>query len=206
MSLHRPLRTAADGIQGGGTLYIMIVKDDFSRYAWTYDLPMKSDAAAAFKRFLADVRGHGTPSLVECVRSDNGGEFAGRAFRDLCDERGIRQEFTTPDTPKLNGVAERGLGLIQDAAAAAMLEAPRLFPDTQLPASTGMWAEACVWACDAFNKSATTANPGNKSPHELFLGSLPPLTLLPFLKPGYCRVRRVNKAAPKAEPCFFLNG
>ena len=153
-----------------GALYIMIVKDDFSRYAWTYHLRQKSDAAAAFKRFLADVRNHGTPSLVECVRSDNGGEFAGRAFRDLCDERGIRQEFTTPDTPKLNGVAERGLGLIQDAAAAAMFEAPRLFPDIQLAAGTGMWAEACVWACDAFNKLATTANPGDKSPHELFLG------------------------------------
>ena len=86
-----------------------------------------------------------------------------------------------------------------------MFLAPRLFPDTQLPAGTGMWAEACVWACDAFNKSATTANPGNTSSHELFLGSLPPLTLLPFMKPGYCRVRRVNKAVPKAEPCF-LNG
>ena len=30
--------------------------------------------------------------------------------------------------------------------------------------------------------------------------------MLPFLNPGYCRVRRDSKAAPKAELCFYLNG
>ena len=51
-------------------MYIMIVKDDYSRYAWMYYRPQKSDAAESFKRFLVDIRDRGTLSLVECVRSD----------------------------------------------------------------------------------------------------------------------------------------
>ena len=35
----------------------------------------KSDAGRAFRSFLASVRADGIPSLVEIVRSDNGGEF-----------------------------------------------------------------------------------------------------------------------------------
>ena len=56
-----------------GKKYVMIVKDDFTRYAWVYFLERKSDAADAFRKFLADVRGDGVPSEVERVRSDNGG-------------------------------------------------------------------------------------------------------------------------------------
>ena len=51
--------------------YVMIVKDDFTRYAWLYFLERKSNAADAFRKILADVRGDGVPSEVESVRSDN---------------------------------------------------------------------------------------------------------------------------------------
>ena len=40
-------------------------------------LRSKSDAGSAFRSFLASVRADGIPSLVEIVRSDNGGEFSG---------------------------------------------------------------------------------------------------------------------------------
>lgn len=47
---------------------------------------------------------------------------------------------------KVNGVAQRALGLVRDAAAAAaVFEAPRLFPDTKLPAiSATLSAEPCM--------------------------------------------------------------
>ena len=61
----------------GGMQYVMIVKDEFSRYTWLYYLRNKSDAASAFKRFLTDVRADGVPSEVQIVRSDDGGEFSG---------------------------------------------------------------------------------------------------------------------------------
>ena len=52
---------------------MLTLKDDFSRYAWVYFLEHKSEAADAFRKFLADVRVDGVPSKVEIVRSDNGG-------------------------------------------------------------------------------------------------------------------------------------
>ncbi|CAN0593882.1 unnamed protein product, partial [Laminaria digitata] len=41
---------------------------------WPYFLKKKSDAASVFATFLADIRADGCPSVVECVRSDNGTE------------------------------------------------------------------------------------------------------------------------------------
>ena len=38
----------------------------------------------------------------------------------------------------------------------------------------------------------------------MWYGKLPPVVLLPFLKPGYCKVRRKNKSQPKAQEWFYL--
>ena len=60
--------------------YVMILKDDFTRYAWVYFLKRKPDTADAFRRVLADVRADGVPSEVLLVRSDDGGEWYGGDF------------------------------------------------------------------------------------------------------------------------------
>ena len=59
----------------GRNKYPMIVRDDFSRYAWVYFISHKSDAAEAFEKFLADLRVEGVPSEGVVVRSDDSGEF-----------------------------------------------------------------------------------------------------------------------------------
>ena len=43
----------------------------------------KSDTVALFEQFLADERAAGTPSAVEVVRLDGGGEFK-EDFAKLC--------------------------------------------------------------------------------------------------------------------------
>ena len=52
----------------------MIIRDDYSRYAWMYFISHKSDAADAFAKFLSDLRIEGIPSDVVVIRSDYGGE------------------------------------------------------------------------------------------------------------------------------------
>ena len=54
-----------------GKKYVMLVKDDFTPYVWVYFLERKSDAADAFRKVLADVRGDGVASEVERVSYDN---------------------------------------------------------------------------------------------------------------------------------------
>ena len=137
-----------------------------------YFLRHKSDAARAFESILAEVRADGTPSAVMAVRSDNGREFFGGAFGELCRKRGIKQEFTLADSPKYNGVAERALELINDAAVAARIQATELHPSA--PNYPSLWVETPSWACHALNCTATTANPGDKSPYEMWYGSPPP--------------------------------
>ena len=115
---------------------------------------------------MADARADGVPSKVEIVRSDNGGELFDGEFGEVCKQHCIKQEFTNADSPKQNGVVERGLGIIQNAGLAACIQAPIIFPHVQLPPTKSLRAEAIHGACDALNRTATTANPGNKSPHE----------------------------------------
>ena len=45
-----------------GKKYVMLVKDDFTRYSWVYFLERMSDAADAFRKFLAYVRADSVPS------------------------------------------------------------------------------------------------------------------------------------------------
>ena len=122
----------------------------------------------------------------------------------MCVDNRIKQEFTTPDTPQYNGVAERGLALIETCQQAARIQAAALYPTGDVPKTESLWAEASSWACDAMNRTATSANPERKSPHELWHGTVAPLRLLPFLKPGFYHHQRVQKHLPKALPCFYL--
>ena len=116
-----------------GDKYRMVVRDDFSPYAWAHFIFHEYDAIQALKKFLADRRVEGILSEVVVVRSDNGGEFNQREFGQLCRERNIKQEFTTADSPEHNGVAERGLAMIESVALAARIQASELFPGFILP-------------------------------------------------------------------------
>lgn len=74
-----------------------------------YFLVSKSDAYLELRDFLSDVL---TDGKLHIVRSNNGGEF-GSHFLELCSEHLIRQEFTLPDRPQYNGIAERAIALIE---------------------------------------------------------------------------------------------
>lgn len=68
-----------------------------------------------------------------------------------------------------------------------------------------LWLEAEVWAAGGFNRSATTANPGLTSPHQIFTGKAPPLQIVPFLQPGMMRVNRRHKSEVQYVACHYLN-
>ncbi|CAB1105045.1 unnamed protein product [Ectocarpus sp. CCAP 1310/34] len=187
----------------GGKWYTLIVKDDYTRWNRVYFLKHKSDAAEAFERYLAENRANGAPSDVMVVRSDNGGEFFEGEFGRVCRKYCIKQEFTPAHSPEYNGVAERALGLIKDAALAARIQAPTLYPGA--PNYPSLWAEAIAWSCNALNCTSTTSNPEKKSPYEMWHGHPPPPgATYPFLKPAVYKVKRTHKSEPKAQKCFYL--
>ncbi|CAB1105000.1 unnamed protein product [Ectocarpus sp. CCAP 1310/34] len=148
-----------------------------------YFLKHKSDAAEAFERYLAENRAHGAPSDVMVVRSDNVREVFEGEFGRVCRKYCIKQEFTHAHSLEYNGVAERALNLIKDAALAARIQAPTLYPGA--PNYPSLWAEAIAWSCNALNCTSTTSNPEKKSPYEMWHGHPPPPgATYPFLKPA----------------------
>ena len=66
----------------------------------------KSETLEKFKEFCMK-----TESLVghqiQCLRADNGGEYTSDEFNDFLKRRKIQRQFTCPNTPQQNGVAER---------------------------------------------------------------------------------------------------
>ena len=128
----------------GGNWYTLIIRDDHSRWTRVFFLKHKSDAAVAFEQYLADYRVEGVPCEVFIARTDGGGEFQGK-FADICRRHGIKQELTPPNSPKYNGVAERALAMITDAALASRIQAREMFPDA--PIGPELWAEAISCTC-----------------------------------------------------------
>ena len=162
-----------------------------------------SEVSKYFKQYLADHRFSGTPSPVETVRTDDGAEFKSGYFADLCRERGIRQEFTTANSPQFNGVAERGIAMVESTGKAALIQTKCMFSGMGIPLSDSLWAAQAYWACNALDFTATKANPKCKSPYEMWHGRTPP-SPFPFLKPGFVKRKRTNKLEPQAVPCFSV--
>ena len=75
----------------GGHHYLMMIVDDFPLFGWTYVLKEKSGVPAVFDGFLADIRAQGTPSIVECLLSDNGTELTKGEFVTLLDHHRIHR-------------------------------------------------------------------------------------------------------------------
>lgn len=86
-------------------LYVWI--DDYSRWLMADILPDRSMWSSSI--FL-DVMAVRSPFQIQCLYSDNGGEFKGNnthAYVAGCTRLGIQQRFTKPAHPWTNGKAER---------------------------------------------------------------------------------------------------
>lgn len=186
----------------GGRRYILVVRDDCTLWTRVYFLRDMSDATSAFKMYLAEYRAQATHSQIMTVQSNNG-EVFGAGFEELCRQHAIRQELPPANSPGGDGVAEGALGKMLDAALAARIQAPALYPGA--PTYPSLWDEAVSWACDALNRTAITSNPESKSPYELWHGHPPPSgETYPFLRPAICRLKRGSNSEPEAKVCFYL--
>ena len=76
----------------GGKKYILVMVDDYSRYAWVAFLRDKSEAFINFKDIglkIQNEKGH----PIERIRSDRGREFDNFEFLEFCYCLGIKHEF-----------------------------------------------------------------------------------------------------------------
>ncbi|GJT10342.1 retrovirus-related pol polyprotein from transposon TNT 1-94 [Tanacetum coccineum] len=95
--------------------YTPVLVDEYSRYTWVFCLKKKGDAADCIMSFIRKMENLNEVRVKE-LRSDNGTEFRNHKLEELCDEKDISQNFSSPYTPEQNGVAERRNRTLIEAA------------------------------------------------------------------------------------------
>ncbi|CAB1102241.1 unnamed protein product [Ectocarpus sp. CCAP 1310/34] len=116
----------------GGSLFMIMFVDSFSRWMKLCWMRRKSETLAFVKKFLADMSSTGVP---RSFRMDNGGEFVRRDFIAFCDNTGIRRTYTAPGTPQQNGLAESAIWRVNKAGHPLVSRHAACSPRSTSPAS-----------------------------------------------------------------------
>nr|GEU37219.1 hypothetical protein [Tanacetum cinerariifolium] len=116
---------------------------------------------------------------VRIIKIDNGGEFRNKEMDEFCFRKGIKREFSNARTPQQNGVAERRIKTLIEAARTMLTDAKLLVT---------FWAEAVNIACYVQNR-VLVIKPHNKTPYKLFKERSPAIG---FLRPFRCHVMILN--------------
>jgi transposase InsO family protein len=105
--LGREARTGSIIKRGGGYTHIHTAIDAYSRLAYSEfaGIENTTNCVAFLNRAVAWFANHGIN--VEKILTDNGNGYRSFAWRDLCDELGIKHRRTRPYHPATNGKVER---------------------------------------------------------------------------------------------------
>ncbi|WCJ44212.1 Retrovirus-related Pol polyprotein from transposon TNT 1-94 [Euphorbia peplus] len=180
----------------GGAYYYMTLIDDCTRKLWVYFLKKKSEAFDVFRKWKALVENE-TGLKVKCLRSDNGGEYELKEFKEFCAGNGIRMEKTLKGTPQENGVAERMNRTLCERARSMRLKCglPKMF-----------WAEAVNTAAFLINRGPSSPLE-NDIPEEAWSGKQVNLSFLKvFGCDSYVHIAPVerSKLDDKSIKCTFI--
>lgn len=146
-----------------GNEYFVSFTDDYTHVSVVYLMKTKDQVLDCLKEYEAMASAH-FGSKISRLRTDNGGEYSGRAIKEFCRSKGIRMEKTVPYTPEQNGVSERLNRTIEEKAR-AMLQA------SGLPKC--LWGEAVYTAVYLMNRSPSAAVAGDVTPYEAWNGHRP---------------------------------
>nr|GEU30426.1 hypothetical protein [Tanacetum cinerariifolium] len=121
--------------------------------------PMRTESVNGKKYILVPVRR---------IRTDNGTEFVNQTLSEYYEEVGISQETSVARSPQQNGVVERRIHTLIEAARTMLIYAQALL---------FLWAEAVATTCYTQKRSIIRLCHGKK-PYELLHNKLPDLSFL----------------------------
>lgn len=140
----------------GGSLYFLLIKDDYSSYRYVYFLRHKSETKNKIEEFIEEFENQFN-CKIKRVRSDNGKEFINREVEKIFKAKGIIHETTVSYTPEQNGRIEREMRTIVESARTMIIQAGQ---------SKELWAEAVNTAVFTINRTGVSKVEG-KTPYEL---------------------------------------
>jgi hypothetical protein len=89
----------------GKYMYYISFIYEFSRNTWIYFLMKKYEVFDRFNKFKALVENQ-IEKTIKVLRTDNGADFSGNEFEELCKKFGIARNKSTKYIPQHNGVVE----------------------------------------------------------------------------------------------------
>ncbi|CAI7823372.1 unnamed protein product [Closterium sp. NIES-54] len=184
----------------GGYRYFLVIVDDHSRYVSVHLLHTK---AAVPEVLMAWVKQAQTTfdRKVKRLHSDGGGEFCNDKLKAFCSSESIQQNFTLPESPQQNGIAEsRNHTLVQITRC--------LVDHSNAPHS--LWGYALYHAALLYNLYPHPHLP-DTTPTTLWLGKTPTArslrvwgcTAYVLLNPQ-ARRQHGGKLGPKTQTCIYL--
>ena len=86
--------------------YIITFLDNYTRYLEIDILRYKSEALKSFQNFIARADNNREQYTVQCLVSNNGGEYISKEFTSLLENKGIIYQHSSPNTHEPNGIIE----------------------------------------------------------------------------------------------------
>jgi transposase InsO family protein len=83
----------------GGKWYVLVVVDDYSRYAWVFFLEEKGETIGFVRDLVLRLRNERHGDAIRAICSDNGSEFRNSRFETFCHDLGLEHQFSSSYTP-----------------------------------------------------------------------------------------------------------
>jgi transposase InsO family protein len=93
--LHMDLVGPARVHSVGGKWYVLVVVDDYSRYAWVFFLEDKGETFGFVRDLVLRLRNERHGDALRAICSDNGSEFRNSRFETFCHDLGLEHQFSS---------------------------------------------------------------------------------------------------------------
>jgi transposase InsO family protein len=90
MDLVRPARVHSVG----GKWYVLVVVDDYSRYAWVFFLEDKSETFGFVRDLIMRLKNERHGNAIRAIRSDNVSEFKNSRYDAFCRDLGLEHQYS----------------------------------------------------------------------------------------------------------------
>jgi transposase InsO family protein len=92
MDLVGPARVCS----ASGKWYVLVIVDDYSRYAWVFFLADKGETFGFVRYLILRSKNERNGDVVRAIRSDNVNEFKNYHFETFCRDLGLEHQFSSP--------------------------------------------------------------------------------------------------------------
>jgi transposase InsO family protein len=80
----------------GGKWYVLVIVDDYSRYAWVFFLADKGETFGFVWDLILRLKNKRNEDVVRAIRSGNGSEFKNSRFETFLCDFGLQHQFSSP--------------------------------------------------------------------------------------------------------------